>query len=155
MTRNRLVKALIARALHFSDNPSQWICNAEWQNTFKRFAFLWPDEWVGKKGHVYEKLPWYRPFNLLLHCWRPPLGVEEEMHDHPRWSITVMLLGEMTEKTPWGSRLLKPGAVVFRGRKSIHAIDIAPEFRGKTWSLFIVGPRRWDQRWYKVRSFDA
>lgn len=118
---------------------------------FYRWAPFWPDEWKGR-----NLLPWWRPFNILLHCWRPAPLLRESMHDHPRWSITVCLRGRIIERTPWGERLLTPGSVVFRSRKYIHSFEVPAEFRGKTWTLFIVGRRKHGQSWYNVeRRLDA
>ena len=117
---------------------------------FKRFAFLWPDERAHGDGEHRHRPPLWRPFNVLLHCWRPAPGCEEAMHDHPRWSITICLQGKIVEMTPWGERTLTPGSVVIRSRKAIHAFHVPAEFRGKTWTLFIVGRRNHRQNSYTV-----
>lgn len=113
--------------------------------SFSRFAFLWPDEW---KGH--HRPPFWRPFNVLLHCWRPSHN-GEEFHDHPRWSITICLKGKLLEHTPWGERLLTPGSIVIRSRKAIHAFQVPEGFAGTTWTLFIVGRRNHEQNRYSIR----
>lgn len=110
---------------------------------FKRYAPFWDEEWLGL-----NRPPWWRPFNILLHCWTN--GEAEAFHDHPRWSITICLKGQVTERTPWGKRLLKPGSIVFRSRKAIHAFDLAEEYAGDTWTLFIVGRRNHEQNSYVV-----
>jgi hypothetical protein len=112
---------------------------------FRRFEFLWPDEYGGT-----NRLPWWRPFNALLHCWAPAVNQREAMHDHPRWSISVCLRGRIIERTPWNERLLTPGSIVFRSRKAIHSFEVPAGFRGKTWTLFIVGPRKYRQNTYQV-----
>lgn len=112
---------------------------------FTRYAFLWPDEWEGKHA-----LPWWRPFNLLLHCWNPEPGQREAMHDHPRWSITVCLRGRIIERTPWGERLLMPGSIVVRSRKAIHSFEVPAGYGGDTWTLFIVGRRKHRQNTYSI-----
>ena len=112
---------------------------------FSRYEFLWPDEW---KGH--NTLPWWRPFNAFLHCWYPVAEQREALHDHPRWSITVCLRGRIIERTPWGERLLTPGSVVVRSRKAIHSFEVPAGYRGKTWTLFIVGRRKHRQNTYEV-----
>lgn len=118
---------------------------------FKRYEFLWHDEFVRKNdGRHFNRPPWWRPFNAFLHCWRPSSG--EEFHDHPRWSITICLTGQLVEKTPWGQRTLRPGSVQLRSRKFIHAFEVAPEHRGKTWTLFIVGRRNHWQNTYAITS---
>ncbi|WP_416877956.1 hypothetical protein [Litorimonas sp.] len=119
----------------------------------RRYCFFMDDEYM-HKGQIRNKLPWWCPFNLLLHCWRAKSG-SEEFHDHPRWSITILLRGKIIEKTPWSLRFLRPGSVVFRSRKAIHAFYLAPEFRGKTWTLFIVGRRKHPQNTYTVHPQKA
>lgn len=112
---------------------------------FWRYEPFWPDEW-GK----HNRLPWWRPFNALLHCWRPEAEQREAMHDHPRWSITICLRGKIIERTPWGERTLTPGSVVIRSRKAIHSFEVPVGYRGKTWTLFIVGRRKHRQNTYQV-----
>lgn len=117
---------------------------------FWRFEPFWKDEWIGRDGKHRNRPPWWRPFNALLHNWKPAPGTREGWHDHPRWSITICLRGGMTEHTPWGDKTLRPGSIVFRSRKYIHAFSIPPEFSGKTWTLFIVGRRNHRQNSYVV-----
>ncbi len=116
----------------------------------KRIAPFWPDEWIdGDKR--YNRPPWWRPFNAFLHCWCPNHD-GEEFHDHPRWSITICLAGQMIERTPWAERTLRPGSIVIRSRKAIHGFYVPPEYRGKTWTLFIVGRRNHPQNRYVIRD---
>ena len=118
--------------------------------SFSRFEFLWPDEFISRGGEHFNRPRWWRPFNMMLHCWRPD-HAGETFHDHPRWSVTICLRGQLTELTPWRSRVLTPGSVVIRSRKSIHAFQVAPEHRGKTWTLFIVGRRNHRQNRYLIQ----
>lgn len=110
---------------------------------FKRYEPFAPDEWRGR-----ARPPWWRPFNALLHRWVH--GEAGAFHDHPRWSITICLRGRIIERTPWGERLLRPGSIVLRSRKFIHAFEIPPGFAGKTWTLFIVGRRNHRQNSFEV-----
>ncbi len=114
---------------------------------FYRYHPLWPDEWQGR-----NRPPWYRPFNLFLHHWQH--GERGAFHDHPRWSITICLKGRIIEQTPWGDKLLRPGSVVFRSRKAIHAFEL-PEDAGETWTLFIVGRRNHLQNTYTIKRRTA
>lgn len=118
---------------------------------FWRYEPFWHDEWIDRSGEHYFRPPWWRPFNVLLHCWNTR-NIDEEMHDHPRWSVTICLRGQMIEKTPWGERLLKPGSIVIRSRKAIHGFKAAPNFTGRTWTLFIVGRRNHRQNTYAITS---
>lgn len=113
-----------------------------------RFMPFWPDEFYSSDGVLRNKMPWYRPFNILMHCWvSSDTGL---MHDHPRWSITIVLRGFLIEETPWGKRCLSPGSVVIRSRKNIHRFHIQQEDKGKTWTLFIVGRRKHKQQYYRM-----
>jgi hypothetical protein len=125
---------------------------------FHRFEFLRPDEWCDHTWERYapassvrpNRLPWWLPFNAFVHRWTLAEGVAEEFHDHPRWSVTICLSGCIVERTPWGERLLKPGSVVIRSRKAIHAFRAPDGHAGETWTLFIVGRRRHRQNTYVV-----
>lgn len=125
---------------------------------FSRYQFLRDDEWHDglwdKYRDKYPKrpnaLPWWFPINAFLHRWAPAKGSREGFHDHPRWSVTICLKGRITEHTPWGSRLLKPGSVVIRSRKAIHAFGVSKDFHGETWTLFIVGRRKARQNTFVV-----
>ena len=99
---------------------------------------------------INEAYPWYKFVNAFLHNWvKSDL---EYMHDHPRWSITVLLSGELIEKTPWTSKHLKPGRIVIRSRKNIHRFELVDN--KPAWTLFIVGRRKHKQNWYKLTQID-
>lgn len=132
---------------------------------FDRYEFLRRDEypdsfwdehkkackcfWCGCKKARPFRLPWWQPFNAFVHHWRLGPETPESFHDHPRWSITVCLKGKIIERTPWGSRLLTPGSIVFRSRKAIHAFEV-PVGAGDVWTLFIVGRRQHRQNSFEV-----
>jgi hypothetical protein len=146
------------------------------QHLFTRYEFIrrdeWPDSWwdehrerwvkaqaegrasrVRGGGYDFSKrpnaLPWWLPCNAFLHHWNPEPGYEEDLHDHPRWSITIVLKGQLTERTPWGNRRLRPGSIVIRSRKYIHGFS---EVTGDVWTLFIVGRRVARQSTYVVTA---
>lgn len=127
--------------------PRQRVVTFDGRLLFYRIAPFWPDEWSGE-----DRPPWWRPFNILLHEWKN--GEADAFHDHPRWSITVCLKGKIIEKTPWGQRLLRPGSIVIRSRKFIHAFEM-PEDAGETWTLFIVGRRNHLQNSYAITPRSA
>lgn len=144
-----LVDRFIAWAVRRAPHP-QPVVTFDGKDLFTRYEFWRLDEYVKDDGSIYRPLPWWRPINAFIHCWAPDPGSREGFHDHPRWSITVCLKGEVTEVTPWGRRLLRPGSIVIRSRKAIHAFEMAPGFAGETWTLFIVGRRRHRQNTYLV-----
>lgn len=130
------------------------------KHLFDRYEFLrldeWPDSWWDEHRDILKTrpnaLPWWMPFNAFLHHWDLADGVAEEFHDHPRWSVTICLAGQIIERTPWGDRLLKPGSIVFRSRKAIHAFCAPQGYAGETWTLFIVGRRKHRQNTYAVTA---
>jgi hypothetical protein len=115
----------------------------------KRYAPFLPDEIQCGDDSIYKRLPWWAPFNILMHHW---LAHDDgaELHDHPRWSVTICLKGELVEKTPWGERTLRPGSIVFRRSNYIHGFRVAPAHSARTWTLFIVGRRRAPQNTYVI-----
>lgn len=110
------------------------------ERSFIRFCPFWPDETIAADGEYFNRPPWWRPFNILLHCWQS--SDAETMHDHPRWSITICLRNRIIEHTPWKSRALRPGSIVLRTHRAIHRFEVPPHQHGNTWTLFIVGRRR-------------
>lgn len=134
-------------------HPSMWqrVVTFDDKFLFHRFEPFWPDEYISKEtGKHWNRPPWFRPFNALLHRWAPEPGTRENYHDHPRWSITICLRGKMIEHTPWGDNELTPGSIVIRSRKYIHAFSIPKDYSGKTWTLFIVGRRNHRQNGYVI-----
>jgi hypothetical protein len=145
----RCVDRFIAWAQTREPHPLRVVRHEDRGLLLHRYQPFWPDEWVGSQGAHFARPPWWRPFNILLHQW---VGAHnEEMHDHPRWSVTVVLRGMIVEHTPWGSRVLKPGSIVVRSRKYIHAFEIVPG--AEPWTLFIVGRRNHKQNGFLVKPF--
>lgn len=147
----RLRDILIAWAQRRDPHPLRVVTHEDSRLLFHRYCPFWPDEWVSRQGRHYDRPPWWRPFNMFLHKWEA--SHREEMHDHPRWSITICLRGSIVEHTPWGSRLLTPGSVVLRSRRAIHAFEMVPG--EDAWTMFIVGRRNHRQNGYLVMPFGA
>lgn len=124
----------------------QRLVGSEGDTNTIRWWILWPDEdWRPGRGLV-NALPWWRPFNVFLHRWD---GDDTgHPHDHPRWSVTIVLRGALWEQRPLKHAWLTPGSIVFRSHKFVHKIETPVHFRRKTYTLFIVGRRRWQQHWY-------
>lgn len=114
----------------------------------------WHDELWDRHKDRYPKrpnsLPWWLPINAFLHSWNPEPGSQEGFHDHPRWSITICLKGQIIERTPWGDQLLKPGSFVVRSHRAIHAFKVPDDYSGEIWTLFIVGRRKHRQNTFVV-----
>lgn len=150
-----LIPAIVDRFIDWAVKRTrtgpQEVVTFEDRHEFWRYAFLWPDESVHRGKH-WNRPPWWRPFNVLLHHWDPDKDASEQMHDHPRWSVTICLKGRIIEMTPWGERLLRPGSVVIRSRKAIHSFRVPEGFSGKTWTLFVVGRRNHVQNTYAITS---
>jgi len=145
---SRLVVRLIAWMVRRAP-PAQRMMNSDHSlHLADRYRPFWEDEFT-RNSKVYFRPPWWRPLNILLHQWHR--GEGETWHDHPRWSITICLKGSLVEHSPWKSRVLTPGSVVFRSRKAIHRFD-KPDDR-ETWTLFIVGRRNHEQNAYRITPF--
>ena len=151
----RFIDWAVARTPHV-----QPVVTFEGERLFDRYEFLrhdeWPDSLWDKHKDEYParpcRLPWWMPFNAFIHHWKLGPNTPESFHDHPRWSITICLKGQIIERTPWGERLLTPGSVVVRSRKAIHAFEV-PEGSGEEpWTLFIVGRRKHRQNSYVVMA---
>lgn len=153
----RLVNWFILRTLK-RQLPARIVTFAE-DTLFWRYNLLWRDEWDDHSWDIVKerfpirphRLPWWRPFNAFLHRWCPVENLREAVHDHPRWSITVCLRGRIIERTPWATRVLTPGSIVIRSHRYIHSFEIPKGYRGKTWTLFIVGRRKHRQNSYEVK----
>ena len=147
----RLLKSAYRRGRHYGLRDS----NNNIGTT--RFEVLWRDErWNDTFGLINSR-PWYLPFNIFIHRWfRSDSGL---MHDHPRWTITIVLTGHFIEELPKKRRWLSPGSVVFRSHNSVHKIIIPKGQKVRT--VFITGRRRWRQHYYNgeikrpATKFDA
>lgn len=151
---SRLIDRFIAWCQAREPHPLRVVRHEDRSLLLHRYQPFWPDEWHTQRsdgGIVSDRPPWWRPFNILLHQW---VGAHnEEMHDHPRWSITIVLRGTLIEHTPWKSRVLKPGSIVIRSRKYIHAFEFVAGV--EPWTIFVVGRRNHQQNGFIVKPFGA
>lgn len=112
----------------------------------QRYWIFKPDEYWRKGWGLVNALPWWMPFNVYLHRWD---GSDTGYpHDHPRWSVTIVLRGRLWEQRPKKHAWLTPGSMVFRSHKFVHKILVPKPWARKTYTLFIVGRRRWVQSYY-------
>lgn len=108
-----------------------------------------PGEYIDR----WHLIPRNDRFNIYLHKYyggdrgRAP-------HDHPWWNCSVVLRGGFIEHTYMHSDaghfdevilVRRVGDVVKRRATDIHRIVLPNRFIGKTWTLFITGPktRKW------------
>lgn len=147
---DRLARRFIMWAVRRNPN-SQNVVTFGGDLLFKRFAPFRIDEWWWTARETWvNRLPWWCPINAFVHCWIN--ADKSDFHDHPRWSITICLRGRIIERTPWDTRVLRPGSVVFRSRKFIHSFELPAGAPCRTWTLFIVGRRHHAQNSYKITN---
>lgn len=111
-------------------------------------------------------IPRNRWFNVYLHKFS---GSDDgrALHDHPWWSVSVLLKGSLWEVTPhpeykdWTKyRRVRRLIPRFRRATALHRI-VKPDHPEPAWTLFITGPRRreWGFQcpdgWRSYREFDA
>lgn len=82
-------------------------------------------------------LPRNRVFNIYVHQY---VGSDDDraMHDHPWWSFSILLKGELLEHDKGGVMLLKAGDIRLRSAKYAHRLEL---ITGTAWTLFITGPK--------------
>lgn len=105
-----------------------------------------PDIIIGGQDDPYLRrwyvIPRNRWFNIYLHHFLRS-DDDRALHDHPWVNCSVLLQGEYTEVLPTRggtttSRVLKAGALAFRGPRDAHRVHLHAGF---AWTLFITGPR--------------
>lgn len=94
--------------------------------------------------HRWYVIPKNRFFNIYLHeFWRS--DEPRALHDHPWWSLSVLLRGYLYDVTEDDVCLYEWGSIKFRFANEAHRIVFGSAFyppsRGRTISLFITGPR--------------
>lgn len=115
----------------------------------------------GKHGDPYMARYWLVPYNRfgiaarVHHILR---GDEDRhLHDHPWWSISIILRGGYWEMMPEPPGYLPhrvttvwrgPGSIVFRRARDWHRLVLDANYvhntRQECWTLFITGPQRKD-----------
>lgn len=106
-----------------------------------------------KTGQPYLKRWWLIPrnvlFNIYLHKFE---GSDDDraLHDHPWYSISFLLKGEMLEHLFSGARTVPRFWPVFRSAKHAHRLELV---QGPVWTLFITGPRLREWGFYCRRGW--
>ena len=133
-----------------SKSASINIIDSDNRTSFIRYMFFRDEEFT-HDGILYNKLPWYSPFNMFLHHW---IRTENDtFHSHPRWSITIVLKGKLIEQslisdkngTHVINKTLKPFSIVIRNHKHTHNFYIIGK---EAWTIFIVGRHKHKSYYY-------
>lgn len=84
---------------------------------------------------------------------------DRALHDHPWWSVSVCLDGEMVEHLPGGRiRRVRAGDLRVRGARHAHRLELVSD---RALTLFLTGPkvREWGfhcpQGWRHWRDFTS
>lgn len=105
---------------------------------------LWFDEFITEDFRRLSGHPWWAPFNMFLHQWKASdTGMP---HNHPRWNMTLVLTGALTEVCDRRVYFHKPGSIVFRSPYSFHKLFVPKGYEDKTYTLFFVGRRNYTQQ---------
>lgn len=107
--------------------------------------------------HRWYIIPRNRFFNIYLHKIMRN-DDDRALHDHPWWSLSFLLKGEMKEQQLSGYRILPWLFPVIRSAKFAHRLEI---IKGPVWTIFITGPRirEWGfhckNKWVHWRDFTS
>ena len=135
---------------------NKWASHLEskgrWQNLIDsngkvgivRYFPLWFDEMLTSDFRRLSGHPWWAPFNVFLHKWVESDGGMP--HNHPRWNMTVVLTGRLTEVCDRRVYFHGPGSIVFRSPRCFHKLFVPADFKNKTYTLFFVGRRNYTQQ---------
>lgn len=110
----------------------------------KRITRRPPDFQIGGAADPYMNRWWVIPrnrfFNIYLHQF---IRDDEDRahHDHPWPSLSWSLRGTLLEYTKKFARVIPEGSWTFRGPWFSHRLALPLGDSGKTWTLFITGPR--------------
>lgn len=101
-----------------------------------------PDFVIGDNYmHRWWLIPRNRYFNIYLHKIMRN-DDDRALHDHPWWSVSVLLKGKLREVLKDRARYPLRFIPWLRSAKLAHRLEVA---RGPAWTLFITGPvvRSW------------
>lgn len=144
---NERLRLLLDRYSHWLQlrGRSQKLMDSNREVHVTRFFMAWFDEWISPGS--YQRTgghPWWAPFNVFLHRWSGSDGGRP--HNHPRWNMTVVLTGRLTEVCGRRVYFHGPGSIVLRSPYSFHKLFVADEWKDKTYTLFFVGRRNYSQQ---------
>jgi len=102
------------------------------------FDFKKPDVIIGddylRRWYVIPRNPF---FNIYLHEFRHS-DDDRALHDHPWYSVSFLLKGELKEHTFNGVRFITRFLPIFRTAKHAHSLEL---IKGPAWTIFITGPK--------------
>lgn len=97
-----------------------------------------PDIVIGENYlERYYIIPRNKFFNVYLHKFT---GSDDPraLHDHPWYSVSLLLKGEIIEHSFKGVRHIPRILPIFRTAKFAHRLELV---KGPVWTIFITGPR--------------
>lgn len=89
-------------------------------------------------------VPRNRFFNVYLHKFGRS-DDDRALHDHPWYSVSFLLRGELLEHHLNGKRHVPLFRPVFRTAKFAHRLEVV---KGPVWTLFVTGPKVRDWGFY-------
>lgn len=96
-----------------------------------------PDEVIGinylSRWHI---IPKNHVFNIYLHKYNGSDG--RVLHDHPFYSVSFLLKGELKEYSLNKIRLIPKYLPIFRTAKFTHRLELV---KGPVFTIFITGPK--------------
>lgn len=119
-----------------------------------------PDDWYMLRWYIVPRNRW---FNIYLHRILRS-DDDRALHDHPWWSLSIMLAGGMKEITAlapdiFETRVIPVGTIIVRDTAMAHRLEVLDDVIATT--LFITGPRirEWGfycpQGWRHWKEFTA
>ena len=101
-----------------------------------------PDLIIGPDKNDPYMLRWHliprnRWFNIYLHKILKD-DDDSALHDHPWWSLGMILRGSYLEIAPDGKKVRFPFRPVFRRATQLHRLVV---LSGPVWTIFTTGPR--------------
>lgn len=130
-----------------------WLCHRLYHRARVAAAAREPDFCVMRADTddaVYLRRWWLVRRNNYLNIYLHQMILDDDavFHDHPYWSVSLMLHGRLTEfycknppDGPRQYRSVSAGQIVFRSGRFAHQLVIPDHLRGATWTIFITGPR--------------
>ena len=102
-----------------------------------------PDQVIqGEYLHRWHIIPKNRFLNMYLHRFNQP-DASPHTHDHPWWSLTLVLKGWYVEEVRGGyEKQIRPLRLRFRSAKLAHRVAaVSPQ---GCWTLFVMGRKKRD-----------